>query len=149
VGFAIGRYGGFKVLRRYGHKIRIDERRLKLGHWVFQRHGGRVVFFGRFVSILRTYAAFLAGTNRMSWPRFLVFNAVGGIVWAAAFSFAYYFFGRVLKGLSTPIDIGLGAVAVVILIGFAVYMKRKEGELSDRAEREVPAGALDELEEAA
>jgi membrane protein DedA with SNARE-associated domain len=137
VGFSIGRYGGFRLLRRYGEKIHVDERRLKLGHWLFRRHGGKVVFFGRFVSILRTYAAFLAGTNRMAWLRFLAFNAAGGIVWAAAFGFAYYYFGRALKGLQTPVDIGLGVAASVVVIAFLVYVKRKEGELADRAEREV------------
>jgi membrane protein DedA with SNARE-associated domain len=148
-GFAIGRYGGFRLLRRYGSKIRVDERRLKLGHWVFRRHGGKLVFFGRFVSILRTYAAFLAGTNRMPWWRFLVFNAAGGVVWAAAYSFGYYYFGKALKGLQTPVDIGIGAAAFAIVVGFLVYLKRKEGQLADRAEREVPDEDLDELEHAA
>ncbi len=146
VGFAIGRYGGFRLLRRYGEKIRFDERRIKLGVWVFRRHGGKVVFFGRFVSILRTYAAFLAGTNRMAWPRFLAFNAAGGIVWAAAFGFAYFYFGKALKGLQTSVDIGLGAAASVILVAFLVYLKRKEGKLADRAEREVPDRELEKLE---
>ena len=74
-----------------------DEGRLKIGIWLFRRHGGKVVFWGRFVSILRTWAAFLAGTNRMPWPRFLVFNAAGGIVWATLFGVVYYFFGSVLE----------------------------------------------------
>ena len=56
--------------------------------YVFQRHGGKVVFIGRFIAVLRAYAAFLAGTNRMSWPRFLVFNAAGGITWACAIGLA-------------------------------------------------------------
>lgn len=146
VGFAIGRYGGFRLLRRYGDKIRVDDRRLKLGIWVFHRHGGKVVFFGRFVSILRTYAAFLAGTNRMRWPRFLAFNAAGGIIWAAAFGFAYFSFGKALKGLQTPVDIGIGAAAFVIVVAFLVYLKRRERALADRAEREVPDDALEELE---
>jgi membrane protein YqaA with SNARE-associated domain len=64
IGFAIGRYGGAKVLLRHGHRIRLHEGRLKIGIWLFRRHGGKVVFWGRFVSVLRTYAAFLAGTNR-------------------------------------------------------------------------------------
>jgi membrane protein DedA with SNARE-associated domain len=89
IGFAIGRYGGAKVLLRHGHRIRLHEGRLKIGIWLFRRRGGKVVFWGRFVSVLRTYAAFLAGTNRMPWGRFLVFNAAGGIVWATAFGVAY------------------------------------------------------------
>jgi len=82
LGFWVGREGGYRLLRRYGHYIRLDERKLKLGQYVFIKHGGKVVFFGRFVAVLRAWAAFLAGTNRMRWPGFLCFNALGGIVWA-------------------------------------------------------------------
>src|SRR5204863_5737935 len=103
IGFAIGHYGGAKVLLRHGHKIRLHEGRLKIGIWLFRRHGGKVVFWGRFVSVLRTYAAFLAGTNSMAWPRFLVINAARAIVWAPLYGVAYYLFGRVLKELSTTI----------------------------------------------
>ena len=112
IGFSIGRYGGARLLLRYGHRIRLHEGRLKIGIWLFRRHGGKVVFWGRFVSILRTYAAFLAGTNRMAWPRFLFFNAAGAIVWATAFGIAYYVFGSALKKLSTTIDITLGVAGV-------------------------------------
>lgn len=78
IGYWIGREGGFRLLRRYWPYIRLEERHLKLGQYLFRQHGGKVVFFGRFVSILRTWAAFLAGVNRMQWTRFLLFNATGG-----------------------------------------------------------------------
>ena len=58
------------------------KRKLKIARYLFDRHGGTVVFFGWFVSVLRTYAAFLAGANRMRWPRFLAAN--GAITWAGA-----------------------------------------------------------------
>jgi membrane protein DedA with SNARE-associated domain len=74
IGFGIGYLGGYRLLVRYGKYLRLDQARLKVGRYVFYRHGGKVVFFGRFVSVLRTYAAFLAGTNRMPWGRFSVFN---------------------------------------------------------------------------
>ncbi len=99
IGFAIGRYGGAKVLVKYGHKVRLHEGRLRIGIWLFRHHGGKVVFWGRFVAVLRTYAAFLAGANRMSWPRFLVFNTAGGILWAVVFGLSYYLFGDVLERL--------------------------------------------------
>lgn len=146
-GFAIGRYGGARLLLRYGAKIHLDEKRIKVGIWVFRRHGGKVVFFGRFVSILRTYAAFLAGTNRMAWPRFLAFNAAGGIVWATIYGVAYYEFGSSLKSLNTTIDIVLGAAATLILVAFAIWTRRKEHELVERAERELEGSAGEELGE--
>src|SRR5260221_14602181 len=72
LGFWVGREGGYRLLRRYGRYIRLEERRLKLGQYLFMRHGGKVVFFGRLVAVLRAWAGFLAGTNRMRWPRFPV-----------------------------------------------------------------------------
>ena len=145
IGYAIGRYGGAKVLLKHGHRIRLHEGRLKIGIWVFRRHGGKVVFWGRFVSILRTYAAFLAGTNQMSWPRFLFFNATGGIVWATLYGVAYYVFGGALKRLSTTIDVTLGVIGFLIVVAFLVWMKRKEAELQERAEREISGSVEEEL----
>jgi membrane protein DedA with SNARE-associated domain len=144
IGFSIGRYGGAKLLLRHGHKIRLHEGRLKIGIWLFRRHGGKVVFWGRFVSILRTWAAFLAGTNQMPWGRFLVFNAAGGIVWATLYGVVYYAFGGALESLSTTIDVVLGVAGTMILVAFFVWTKRKEDELEKRAEREV-AGSVAEV----
>jgi membrane protein DedA with SNARE-associated domain len=137
IGFAIGRYGGARLLLRYGPKLRLDERKLKAGVWVFRRQGGKVVFFGRFVSILRTYAAFLAGTNRMGWPPFLGYNAAGGIVWSALFGLAYYEFGGALKDLTTTLDIVIGVGTTLILVGFLVWFKRREDAIERRAEQDV------------
>jgi membrane protein DedA with SNARE-associated domain len=137
IGFAIGRYGGAKVLVRYGHKVRLHEGRLRIGIWLFRHHGGKVVFWGRFVSVLRTYAAFLAGANRMPWPRFLFFNAAGGILWATAFGLGYYVFGDVLERLSTTIDIGLGVLGALTIAGFVVWLRRREAGLQAKADAEI------------
>jgi membrane protein DedA with SNARE-associated domain len=147
IGFAVGRYGGAKFLLRHGHKIRLHEGRLKIGIWLFRRHGGKVVFWGRFVSILRTWAAFLAGVNQMQWPRFLVFNAAGAIVWATVYGVAYYVFGDVLSRLSAAIDVTLGVVGVAIIVAFVVWSKRKEDELLERAAREIPGSVAEQLGE--
>jgi membrane protein DedA with SNARE-associated domain len=147
IGFSIGRYGGAKMLLRYGHKVRLHEGRIKIGIWLFRRHGGKVVFWGRFVSILRTYAAFLAGANQMAWPRFLFFNATGAIVWATVFGVAYYVFGSALSKLSTTIDVTLGVAGIVSVVAFIVWSRRKEDELLERAEREVGGSVAEELGE--
>lgn len=94
LGFWVGREGGYRLLRRYGHYIRLDERKLKVGQYLFKKHGGKVVFFGRFVAVLRAWAAFLAGTNHMRWTHFLLFNALGGIVWATLYGLGGYFLGE-------------------------------------------------------
>ena len=74
IGYLLGRVGGYRLMRRYGHYVRVDEAKMKVGRYLFDCHGGKVVFFGRFVSVRRTYAAFLAGTNRMPWSNFLVYT---------------------------------------------------------------------------
>src|SRR2546423_12696951 len=82
IGYAIGRKGGYQLLLRHGPKLRINQSHLKVARYVFERHGGKVVFFGRFIAILRTYAAFLAGVGQMEWRRLLAWNAARGIAWA-------------------------------------------------------------------
>ncbi len=145
IGFSIGRYGGTRLLLRYGHKVHLDEGRIKIGIWLFRRHGGKVVFWGRFVSILRTWAAFLAGANQMEWGRFLVFNAAGGIAWATVYGVVYYVFGAALSRLSTTIDVTIGVAGVALLIAFIVWTRRKEGELQKLAEREIEGSVAEEL----
>ena len=78
LGYWVGREGGYRLLRRYGRYIRLDERKMKLWQYLFRKYGDKVVFFGRFIAILRAWAAFLAGVNRMPWGSFLLYNALGG-----------------------------------------------------------------------
>src|SRR5207248_7578808 len=142
IGFWIGREGGYRLLRRYGRYIRLEERRLKLGQYLFLKHGGKVVFFGRFVAVLRAFAAFLAGTNRMPWPRFLLFNATGGIVRATPFGLGGYFLGENIHRLTGPIGISSIVLAVIFIIAFLLFLRRNEQRLEDEAERALP-GSLD------
>jgi membrane protein DedA with SNARE-associated domain len=138
IGFGIGGWGGYRLIRRYGSKVRLDEAKLKVGRLVFDRHGGKLVFFGRFISILRTYAAFLAGTNRMPYWRFFAFNAAGGVVWSGIYALGFYYAGGALKSLRAPFDIGLGAVAALIVVAFLVWVRRNEKRLEAEAERVYP-----------
>jgi membrane protein DedA with SNARE-associated domain len=138
IGYAVGRHGGWRLLRRYGHRVGLHEGRLKLGRYLFLRHGGKVVFFGRFVSILRTYAAALAGANQMPFPRFFAFNASGGIVWASIYGFGYYYAAGVLKRLDTPLTVAFAAAAVSVAVGMYVFIRRNIAEWEERAERALP-----------
>jgi len=145
IGFWVGREGGYRLLRRYGRYIRLDERKLKLGQYLFLKHGGKVVFFGRFIAVLRAFAAFLAGTNRMRWPRFLLFNAMGGIVWATLYGLGGYFLGNNVHRLTGTVGIVAGVLAALIIIGFLLFLRRNEHRLEDEAERALP-GSLDEYQ---
>ena len=142
IGFWIGVTGGYRLARRYGSKVRLDERKLKVARYLFDRHGAKLVFFGRFVSVLRTYAAFLAGTTRMRWPRFLVANAAGGILWAGIYTAAGFFAGGVLQRLSMTIDLVLGGIAATAIVLGVVLLRRRLAELGERAEKAYP-GSLE------
>jgi membrane protein DedA with SNARE-associated domain len=138
VGFWIGRELGYWLLLRYGRYLWLTERRIKLGQYLFLRHGGMVVLFGRFVSVLRVLAAFLAGANWMPWPSFLFFNAAGAIVWAALYGIGIYYLGKAASRLAEPVGIGVGIVAVAIVVALAIFLHRHEAELEERAEHMLP-----------
>jgi membrane protein DedA with SNARE-associated domain len=138
IGYTIGRLGGYPLLRRYGRYIRLDQRRLKLGQYLFRVHGSKVVFFGRFVAYLRTFAAFLSGANLMHWRRFLLFNALGGITWSLLFGVGGYLLGTQIERLSRPVGIVLLIAGIVGLVGFFVFLRRNEERLLAEAERAIP-----------
>ena len=138
IGYSVGRHGGWPLLKRHGHRVGIDERRLKLGRYLFLTHGGKVVFFGRFISILRTYAAALAGANHMPFRRFFSFNASGGLIWAAVYGLGYYFAAHLLKQLDTPVTVALIVIAALAVVGFLAFIRRNISEWEERAERALP-----------
>lgn len=145
LGFGIGHWGGYRLLRRFGSKVRLDEAKLKVGRLIFDRHGGKVVFFGRFVSILRTYAAFLAGTLQMPYWRFFLFNAAGGILWSGIYALGFYYAGSSLRRVRGPVDIALGVAAAVFVIGFVIWLRRNTRRLEARAEERYPGPLADHL----
>lgn len=143
LGYVVGRYGGYRLLTRHGHKVRLDDGRIKIGRLMFLRHGASLVFWGRFVSVLRTYAAFLAGTNQMPWRRFAAANLAGALVWSCAYGFGYYGFGHAASRLGTPVDIAFGVVAVAITAAVVVWARRNEDRLRDQAEQVLPGPVAD------
>jgi membrane protein DedA with SNARE-associated domain len=135
IGYVIGRFLGLPVLVRYGARIGLDERRLRLGQYLFRRYGGAIVFFGRFVALLRALAALLAGTNRMPWPRFFLFNATGGITWSLIFGVGGYVLGFSVHRIFGPLGIGVSILALIAVIAAAVFLRRHEHALLEEAER--------------
>jgi membrane protein DedA with SNARE-associated domain len=141
IGFWLGRELGYRLVLRYGPYIGLGESRIKLGQYLFQRHGGAIVFFGRFVSLLRAFAAFIAGANRMRWSHFLAFNAAGAVLWSAFYGLGAYYLGKEARHMAGPIGLIIGGVAAVFLLAALFYLHRHEGELEVEAEKALP-GAL-------
>jgi len=125
VGFAIGRSGGRRLFLKpgpfHGYRVGLIEH----GEPFFEKHGPKAVFLGRWISGLRIASAWLAGMNRMSWPTFLFWNALGGICWAASIGFAVYALGNAAEhviAVAGPVAAGLTVVAIV---AFVVWRRRE------------------------
>jgi undecaprenyl-diphosphatase len=121
-GYWIGRKGGLVAVRRYGKLLRINERTLQRAQDFFQRHGGKTVFFGRFVSLLRMWAAVLAGVSRMPYGRFTLYNAAGGLCWATVFGSLGYLFGRSLPQLQKAAGQAGAMLALLVAIIVALVL---------------------------
>ncbi len=132
VGYAAGRYGGRELLDRWGPIARYAQRSLPPAERYFARHGGKSVFFGRFIAVLRVTVAWLAGITRMQWWRFFAYNAAGGIVWATSIGLLAYYVGRAAADAISKY--GLYAVvvlAVLVVAGFLGHRwwrRRREAE---------------------
>jgi membrane protein DedA with SNARE-associated domain len=134
-GYWIGKTGGQRLAERYGRYVHLDRSKLKVGRYLFARHGVKVVFFGRFVAVLRTYAAFFAGVSMMRWPRFLVANAVGGLLWAGVYAFGAYALGSAASSVGSTITIVgyvvAGGLTVVTIMLVRVSLRRLEQRAED------------------
>jgi membrane protein DedA with SNARE-associated domain len=138
LGYWLGARFGYPLLLRFGPQVGLSEGRIKVGQYLFMRHGGKVVFFGRFVALLRMLAAFLAGVNRMEWPKFLLANALGGVTWAAMFAFGGYMLGTIafrLQGVLGPIVLIAAGIA---FFGCGFLIQHYEDQLQEEAERVLP-----------
>jgi membrane protein DedA with SNARE-associated domain len=136
--FWIGRSYGYRLLLRYGEYVHLDERRIKIGEYLFMRHGGKVVFVARFVPVLRSFAAILAGVNRMNWRDFMAANVTGAIAWVGIDCTAAFFLGKELTKVAAPVGIAVAALVVAILAIGARLLARHERRLAAEAERALP-----------
>jgi membrane protein DedA with SNARE-associated domain len=115
----IGRIGGRALFRRWRWLNRYGDRVLPRAEALMERHGGKTVFFGRFVSILRYTVAWVAGLSRMQWSRFLFWNAAGGIAWAAAVGLTAYYAGQAAADAIQRYGLYAGAfIVVAVLVGW-------------------------------
>jgi len=129
VGYWLGRLGGRRLLNRWSITRRHVERVLPPAERFFERHGPKTVFFGRFLALLRVTSAWLAGISRMSWWKFLFWNATGGIVWAAGVAILAYAAGKAVADAVGRYGLYAVVVLVVVaIVGFFV-MRRLRARL--------------------
>jgi membrane protein DedA with SNARE-associated domain len=128
VGYLIGRYGGRRLVLRYGHYVFLTPQRLERVEGFFQRHGGSVVIVARFIEGLRQFNGIAAGIARMRWTRFLLYNAAGAILWAGSWGMLFYELGeRATKfaELFKKMEYFLIALFVITCAGLLIYLVRK------------------------
>ena len=134
IGYLVGRTGGRSILVRYGRYVFIKPEHLARAETYFAKHGNKTVFFGRFIALLRAWAAFLAGINHMNWRTFLFYNAAGGILWATIYGTLGYIAGRFfhdnfasVERLATTLGwLGTAFIVVAVLIVLFVFRVRRK-----------------------
>jgi membrane protein DedA with SNARE-associated domain len=123
----LGRLGGRALFRRWGWLRRYSDRILPRAERIMRRHGGKTVFFGRFVAVLRVSAAAVAGLAHMKWWKFLFWNASGGIVWASAVGLAAFYGGKAVADAIQRYGLyAAGVLAVGLVVGGFVLHRVKD-----------------------
>jgi membrane protein DedA with SNARE-associated domain len=138
-GYLIGQRLGRPALEKYGPKIYLTVERQRLGNYLFLRYGGIVVFVARFIAFMRTFAALLAGANRMPWGRFLLWNALGGIAWTHLYGITAYILGNQAHKLAGPFGLVVGTVAAIAAVLVFRFLKKNERRLIEKATTEMAA----------
>jgi membrane protein DedA with SNARE-associated domain len=126
IGYLLGARFGRAALERPGpmHERRLAA--LRRGDELFARHGAKAVFLGRWIAVLRIWAAWLAGISSMPWRTFLLWNALGGIGWAICFGLLGYFGGEAAAHLVARVGVGVAiAFGVGLVGGYALIRLRR------------------------
>jgi membrane protein DedA with SNARE-associated domain len=135
IGYWAGREGGRRLLYHWDWLGRIADRVIPPAERFFERHGGKAVFFARFFGGLRVTGAWMAGITRMTWWRFLSWNAAGGIVWAIGIGLLAFYAGKAVADSIARYGVYGGiAIGVVIVLAVAgIHFWRRRAEAVDSA----------------
>ncbi|MCF3962227.1 DedA family protein [Streptomyces fuscigenes] len=151
VGYAIGRYGGHRLVDRYGKYVLLTPERVRKAEDFFTRHGGKIVTVARFVDGLRQANGIIAGMTLMPWPRFLLFNTLGAVLWVGTWATVGYFAGQHLDTIYPQIQRYelIFACLIVALIVFMVLRRlrrrrRERREAASSGHHDDPRGATAE-----
>lgn len=120
----IGRFFGPKVFSRESSRL-LNRAHLEKTHAFYERHGGKTIFFARFLPILRTFAPFVAGVGRMDYRRFLSYSFLGSVCWIGFFVLGGYFFGNIPAVKQNLMLVVLGIIILSIAPGVLEYLRRR------------------------
>lgn len=139
IGYAIGRFGGHRLLLRYGYYLGITEVRLARVHRFFEHYGGGVVVVARFIELLRQFNGIVAGSAEMQWWRFLAYNMLGAALWVGLWGTLPFFLGSHLetylplfKRFEGYLLIALLAVLLILIIYVLWRYIRRDGKISSQ-----------------
>lgn len=128
----IGRIGGQKLLHRWNWLGSYADRVMPHAERIMERHGGKTVFFGRFVAVLRYTVAWVAGIVGMEWSKFLLWNTIGGIVWATSVGLLAYYGGAAAAEAVAHYGVIAGVVIFIVLVAGFLIVRRGERKLEER-----------------
>jgi len=127
VGYTFGRRLGPTIFKKPDARL-FKQEYIRKAQEFYEKHGGKTIILARFVPIVRTFAPIVAGTAQMPYRRFLMFNIIGGFLWAAGITYTGYFLGKILKNMGIEIDhIILPVIAIIIFLSIlppAIHLLR-------------------------
>lgn len=131
IGYAIGRFGGRRLVFSYGRYVLITEQRLQKAEGFFRKYGGVVVVMARFLAVLRQLNGIVAGTAKMSWRRFLAYNMLGAALWVGFWGMLFYELGERAARFSAGINkaeflLIFGVVTALVIL--AVHLLRRQAD---------------------
>ncbi len=124
VNYWFGNYVGSRVFTSENSRF-LNRQHLERTHAFYERHGGKTIVIARFVPIIRTFAPFVAGVGKMSYPRFLAYNVFGGILWVASLTLAGYYFGNLPFVKNNLTLVILGIIVVSMMPGVVEYLRQR------------------------
>ena len=127
IGYLLGRRFGRRLIERPGRTKPRRQVALARGEQLFDRHGAKAVFLGRWIALLRIWAAWLAGIAGMRWRSFLFWNALGGIGWALFFGLLGYWGGEATAELVARLGVGAAVAVGIAAVVVWVMLHRRRG----------------------
>ncbi len=125
IGYVLGRVGGRPLMLRLAQRFHADEKRIVQMESFFDRHGGKALFFGRWVIVVRLWGAIAAGAAKMPWPKFLLWTIPGCIAWVASLSVLAYLAGTLAHAIGDALDIGGWVLVPIVVLGLVIVWRRR------------------------